>query len=121
MPRWRRAKIAAKKMNERLNVSNPHGVVSCFDSEKSVPAASEFVGSQFRIKNRFQIYNRANMLKVQWPNHWLNLTEPAVDEFAARQATAKNIKQTRPRNKVHGTGCTSPQVSSVPLCLAGGG
>ena len=99
MPRWRRAKIAAKKMNERLNVSNPHGVVSCFDSEKSVPAATEFVGSQFRIKNRFQIYNRANMLKVQWPNHSLNLTEPAVDEFAARQATSQEHQADTPAQR----------------------
>jgi len=28
---------------------------------------------------------------------------------------SKSIKRTRPRNEVHGTGCTSPQVSSVPL------
>jgi hypothetical protein len=44
MPRWRRVKIAAKDMNERLNVSNPHGVVFCLDIEMSVPAASEFIG-----------------------------------------------------------------------------
>ena len=88
MPRWRRVKIAAKKMNERFNVPNSHGVVSCLDSEKSVPAASEFIGRQFRIKNRFQIYNRANMLKVQWHNHSLNLTEPAVDDFARAKQPA---------------------------------
>ena len=82
MPRWRRVKIAAKEMNERLNVPNSHGVVFCLDSERSVPAASEFIGKQFRTKSRNQIYNRANMLNVQWHNHSLNLTEPAVDDFA---------------------------------------
>ena len=82
MPRWRRVKIAAKEMNERLNVPNSHGVVFCLDSERSVPAASEFIWIQFRTKGRNQIYNRANMLNVQWHNHSLNLTEPAVDDFA---------------------------------------
>ena len=71
-------------MNERLNVSNSHGVVLFVDIERSVPAASEFIGKQFQTKSRNQIYNRANMLNVQWPNHSLNLTEPAVDKFAAR-------------------------------------
>jgi hypothetical protein len=82
-------KIAAKKMNERLNVSNSHGVVLFVDIERSVPAASEFIGKQFQTKSRNQIYNRANMLNVQWPNHSLNLTEPTVDKFAARQATSQ--------------------------------
>jgi hypothetical protein len=89
MPRWRRVKIASKKMNERLNVSNSHGVVFCLDSERSVPAASEFVGRQLQTKSRNQIYNRANVLNMQWHNNSLNLTEPAVDEFAARHATSQ--------------------------------
>ena len=56
--------------------------------EKPVPAASEFVGKQFQTKNRIQIYNRANMLNVQWHNHSLNLTEPAVDDFARAKHTS---------------------------------
>ena len=113
--RWRRVKIAAKKMNERLNVPNSHGVVSCLDSEKSVPAASEFIGRQFRIKNRFQIYNRANMLKVQWHNHSLNLTEPAVDDFA-RAKIGVTIGRDIPRAEwIPFLRRFPPQVSSVPL------
>ncbi len=89
---------------------------------KSQSHRHEFFGSQFRIKNRFQIYNRANMLKVQWPNQSLNLTEPAVDEFAARKRPqAKNIKQTRRAMKYMELTHRRRSLAPVPLCLAGGG
>src|SRR5271157_3645381 len=42
--------------------------------------------------------------------------EPADDEFAARgRQQVKSIKRRRPRNELHGTGCTSSQLSSGPL------
>ena len=70
-------------------VSNARGVVFS-RIEKPVPAASEFIGKQFQTKNRNQINNRANMLNLQWHNHSLNLTEPAVDDFARAKTTSYN-------------------------------
>ena len=46
------------------------------------PAASEFIGKKYQSKNTNQINNRAYILKLQWPNQSLKLTEPAVDDFA---------------------------------------
>ena len=45
------------------------------------PAASEFIGKKYQTKNRDQINNRAHILKLQWPNQSLKLTEPAVDDL----------------------------------------
>jgi hypothetical protein len=72
-------------MTERFSktILNSSGVV-LRNPEQALPAASEFIGRKFQIKNRNQIYNHANELSVQWPNHSLNLTEGAVDDFAAR-------------------------------------
>ena len=54
----------------------------CFINQNiHFPAASEFIGEQYQIKNTNQINNRANILKLQWPNQSLKLTEIAVDDL----------------------------------------
>ena len=68
-------------------VSNSRGVV-LFITEQAVPAASEFIGKKSQIKIRYQINNRAHVLNLQWPNQRLNLTEPAVDDFARAKQSA---------------------------------
>ena len=92
LARYRYASLAAggflTKENEfeRLNVSNSHGVVgSSIAASRS--RRQRLSRTQFQIKHRIQIYNRANVLNSQRHNNSLNLTEIAVDELAARQAT----------------------------------
>jgi len=56
--------------------------ISLINQNIHFPAASEFFGKKYQSKNRNQINIRAYMLNLHWPNQRLNLTEPAVDDFA---------------------------------------
>ena len=48
------------------------------------------------IQKQNQVFNRANILNMQWHNHSLNLTEPAVDDFA-RAKIGVTIGRSLPR------------------------
>ena len=76
-------------------VSSSRGVVFSRIG-KPVPAASEFIGEQIQINNRNQINHRAHMLNMQWHNHSLNLTEPAVDDLTRAKQTG-TIGRSLPR------------------------
>ena len=52
---------------------------------------------------------------VARPNQSLKLTEPAVGDFAARQKIFSGNGDVCRAYSLHGTGCTSPQLSSGPL------
>ena len=55
------------------------------------------------------------MLNVYWHNHSLNLTEPAVDDFArAKKAVTVGLDWLA-RTGFRSCGASPPQVSSVPL------
>ena len=62
--------------------------ISFINQNIHFPAASEFIGKQCQSKYSNRIYNRANMLNVQWHNHSLNLTEPAVDDLTRAKQSA---------------------------------
>jgi hypothetical protein len=98
-----------KEMKDRRfkSASTSLGVVLC-NLKQAPPAASEFIEKEFQIKNRNQVYNHSNVLNVQWPNHSLNLTEPAVDEFNARGAAntvIASINFRAPNNDVIAARC----------------
>ena len=61
--------------------------ISFINQNIHFPAANEFIGKKYQSKNRNQTNNRPYMLNLHWPNQRLNLTEPAVDDVAARRWT----------------------------------